>query len=187
MHSLNELAKSAVENYIEKKEIISPPGDFPQEYLIRKAGIFITLKKERELRACMGTYLPTQRNIAQEVIRNAIIAATEDYRFGPIKKDEIPLLSYSVYILEEPKLIEDKSELDPKKYGILVKTAPIAPSGEIDVSFNGHFPFKSGLLLPDLEGIDTVEQQIAIACQKGGINPREEKIVIYRFSVEKYE
>ncbi len=187
MHSLIELAKSAVENYIEKEETISPSGDFPQEFLIKKAGTFITIKKEGKLRACVGTYLPTQKNIAEEVIRNAITAATEDYRFGAVKKEELPSLSYTIYILGEPELVKDIKELDPKKYGILVKTDPLSLSDETDVVFNGRFPFKSGLLLPDLEGIITPEQQIAVACQKGGIDPEKEKVLVYRFNVEKYD
>jgi AmmeMemoRadiSam system protein A len=187
MHPLVELAKSTVENYIEKKEIISPPEDLPQEFLTKKAGIFITLKKESKLRACIGTYLPTKGNIAQEVIRNAIAAATEDYRFGTIRKDEFPSLSYAVYILGEPELVRDTKELDPQKYGVLVKTDPLSRTGEADVIFNGRFPYKSGLLLPGLEEIITPEQQIIIACQKGGIDQDKEKILIYRFTVEKYD
>jgi AMMECR1 domain-containing protein len=132
----------------------------------------------------MGTYLPLRQNIAEEVIYNAIAAATEDYRFGPIQDKELSSLSYIVYILSEPELVRDLKELDPKKYGIIIKIAPITPSG--NVVFNGHFVAKTGLLLPDLEGVDTTEQQIAIACQKGGINPLKEKILIYKFTVEKY-
>jgi hypothetical protein len=77
--------------------------------------------------------------------------------------------------------------VNPKKYGIIVKTLPIISAEKTDVVFNGHLPSKTGLLLPDLDGVDTVEQQIVIACQKGGINPEKEKILIYRFTVEKYE
>jgi AMMECR1 domain-containing protein len=87
--------------------------------------------------------------------------------------------------LNEPELVKDIKELNPKKYGVIVKTFPISPSG--DVVFNGRFVAKSGLLLPDLEGVDTVEQQISIACQKGGIDPLKEKILIYKFTVEKYQ
>jgi len=185
MHSLVFLAKEAVENYIKEGKIISIPEDFPNEFLKRRAGTFVTIEKNGNLRGCIGTYLPIRPNIAEEVISNAIAAATEDYRFGPIQKEELPYLSYTVYILSEPELVKDIKELDPKKYGIIVKTLPISETG--DVVFNGHFVSKSGLLLPDLEGIDTVEQQISIACQKGGINPFKEKILIYRFTVEKFK
>ncbi len=187
MHPLIELAKNAVETYIKEGRIISPPFDFPKEYLSKKAGVFVTLKKDGKLRGCIGTYLPTQENIAKEVIRNAISASTQDYRFGAVSQEDLPLLSYTVYILSTPELVKDKSELDPKKYGIIVKTTPYTtPDGE-DVVFDGRTPAKTGLLLPNLEGIDTPEKQILIACQKGGIDPEREKLIIYRFLVEKYD
>jgi len=164
------LAKEAIENYIEKGEIISLSKDLPKELLTQKAGIFVTIMKNGSLRGCIGTYMPTKENIAKEIIANAIAAAIEDYRFGPIQIQELPELSYSVYILNEPKLIKDIEELNPKKYGIIVKSGS-----------------KTGLLLPDLEEIDTIEKQISIACQKGGIHPGQEKISIYKFTVEKYQ
>lgn len=185
MHQLILLAKKVVETFIRERKIISPPKDLPNEFLIKKAGTFVTIEKNGNLRGCIGTYLPIRKDIAEEIISNAIAAATEDYRFGPIKKEELPCLSYTVYILGEPELIKDIKELDPKKYGIIVNTVPISPSG--DVVFNGHFVAKRGLLLPDLEGIDTIEKQISIACQKGGINPQAEKFLIYKFTVEKYQ
>ena len=164
------LAKKAVENYIKEGKIIEAPNDLPEEFLKRKAGTFVTIEKDGILRGCIGTYLPTKKNIAQEIIYNAIAAATEDYRFEPIQKQELPFLSYVVYILNKPELVEDIKKLDPKKYGIIVKSGA-----------------KSGLLLPDLEEIDTTEQQISIACEKGGINPDKEQIIIYRFTVDKYD
>ncbi len=173
MHPLVKLAKKAVENYIRKGEIISLPSDLPKEFLEKKAGTFVTIKKEGKLRGCIGTFLPTQENIAKEVIRNAIASATKDDRFLPISEKELPYLSYTVYILSLPELIKDLRKLDPKKYGILIKTI--------------NYPQKSALLLPGLEGIDTPEKQIFIACQKGGINPKRDKILIYRFSTQKYQ
>lgn len=204
------LVKLAVETFIKEGKIISLPANLPEEFLKRKSGTFITIEKDGNLRGCIGTYLPTKENIAKEIISNAIAAATEDYRFGPIREEELPHLSYTVYILGEPELVKDLKELDPKKYGIIVKTAPIPPTllrkvkragtyprpeGEArlkeaagtDVVFNGHLPHKSGLLLPDLEGIDTIEKQISITCQKGGIDPLKEKILIYRFTAEKHQ
>lgn len=197
------LAKEAVENYIKSGKIIEPPKDLPEEFFEKKSGTFVTIMKDGELRGCIGTYLPTKMNIAQEIIHNAVAAATEDYRFGPIQKTELPYLSYTVYILSEPELVMEVDpvkwaspkirkilfdRVNPKKFGIIIKTTPfVYPSGSEDVVFDGHVPFKSGLLLPDLEGIDTTEQQISIACQKGGINPGKEKIIIYRFTVKKYE
>jgi len=187
MNPLVLLAKSAVENYVREGKVISPPVELPEEFLKRQAGTFVTIEKAGELRGCIGTYLPLRQNIAEEIIHNAIAAVTEDYRFGPIQKEELPHLSYTVYILSEPELIKDISELNPKKFGIIVKTIPIASATGIDVLFNGHFVPKTGLLLPDLEGVHTMEKQISIACQKGGINPIKEKVLIYKFTAEKYQ
>jgi AmmeMemoRadiSam system protein A len=203
MHQLVLLAKSAVENYIKENKIISSLEDLPEEFLKRRAGTFVTIEKAGELRGCIGTYLPTRINIVEEIIHNAIAAATEDYRFGPIQKEELPYLSYTVYILSYPEPVKNIKELDPRKFGIIVKTGPFTyPSGsegekreqflfdlsnEKEVTFDGVIPYKTGLLLPDLEGVDTIEQQIEICCQKGGINPQREKIFIYKFTVEKYQ
>jgi len=185
MHQLVSFAKQTIEIFIRERKIISLPKDLPEEFLNRRAGTFVTIEKNGELRGCIGTYLPLRKNIAEEIIYNAIAAATEDYRFGPIQEEELPHLFFTVYILSEPELVKDLKDLDPKKYGIIVKTVPITPSG--DVVFNGHFVAKTGLLLPDLEGVDTIEKQISIACQKGGIDPLREKILIYKFAVEKYQ
>lgn len=186
MHNLVNLAKLAVESYVKDGKIILSPEDLPEEFLKRKAGTFVTLMKSGELRGCIGTYLPLWQNIAEEIIHNAIAAATEDYRFGLVAKEELPYFSYTVYILSEPELVKDISELNPKKFGIIIKTVAITYPDGTDVVFNGHTPLKSGLLLPDLENIDTVEKQISLACQKGGIDPEKEKIIIYRFKAEKH-
>ena len=187
MHVLVSLAKEAVEKYIKEKKVARPSIDLPKEFLEEKSGVFVTIEKDGELRGCIGTYLSTKENIAEEVIYNAIAAATEDYRFGMVEERELPFLSYAVYILSVPEPVKDIKELNPQKYGIIVKTLPILPSKQSDVLFNGSPSIKTGLLLPDLEGVDTIEKQIAIASQKAGINPLEEKIVIYRFTVEKYK
>lgn len=185
--TLPQLAKSAVETYIEEWKVISPPQDLTERFLKQRAGVFVTILKEGELRGCIGTHLPTKENIAKEVIYNAISAATEDYRFPPVQKPELSYLSYTVSILGNPELVKNNSELDPKKFGIIVKTSPLVASGERNVVFDGHLLSKSGLLLPDLEGVDTPEKQISLACQKGGIDPLKEKIIIFKFTVEKYE
>ncbi len=194
MNPLVNLAKQAVENYIKDNIVIIPPVDLPNEFLTRKAGTFVTIEKcassahpptRRELRGCIGTYLPTKENIAEEIIHNAIAAATEDYRFGSITIEELPYLSYTVYILSEPELAIELDpvkwaspkirkilfdRVNPKKFGIIVRSKT-----------------KCGLLLPDLEGVDTIEKQISICCQKGGIDPSREEILIYKFTVEKYQ
>jgi len=186
MHPLVFLAKSAVENYVKEEKIIEPPDSLPVKFYERKTGIFVTIEKDGRLRGCVGTYLPTRPNIAQEVIRNAIAAAKEDYRFGPIQSAELPRLSYTVYILTYPEPVKNKRELNPERFGIIVKTGPLAFPNEKNTVFDGITPYKTGLLLPDLSGIDTPEKQISLACQKGGIDPEKEKIFIYRFAAEKH-
>ena len=186
MHPLISLAKSAVENYIKEEKIIEPPRSLPVKFYERKAGAFVTIEKDGQLRACIGTYLPTRPNIAQEVIRNAIAAAKEDYRFGPIQPAELPYLSYTIYILAYPEPVKNQKELNHEKFGIIVKTGPLAFPNKKNAVFDGIAPYKTGLLLPDLPGIDTAEKQLSLACQKGGIDPEKEKIFIYRFSAEKY-
>lgn len=204
MNPLVLLVKEAVETFVKEGRVISPSDDLSAapgeprlwreefsrgefaELLKQKSGTFVTIMKNGKLRGCIGTYLATKENIVKEVISNTIAAATEDYRFGPIKKEELPHLSYVVYILNEPELVKDISELNPQKYGIIIKTTPITHPNT-SVVFNGHLPYKSGLLLPDLEGVDTVEKQISLACQKGGINALEEKVLIYKFTVKKFK
>jgi AmmeMemoRadiSam system protein A len=180
-----KLAKEAVETFIRENKVIEPKADLPEELLKKRAGVFVTIKKEGSLRGCIGTYLPTKENVAKEIINNAILAATQDDRFLPIQKGEIPYLEYVVYILEEPEPIKDLSELDPKKYGIIVRALPIKNSK--NVFFDGKTPPKTGLLLPNLEGVETKEKQLFYACQKAGIDPEKEKIMIFRFRAKKYE
>lgn len=173
MNPYTNLAKESVETYIKKGNTISLLRDLPKEFLEKKAGTFVTIEKQGKLRGCIGTFIPTRENMAQEIIHNAIAAATEDYRFGRIKREELPDLSYTVYVLNRLEQVGNVRELNPKKYGIIIKTA-----GD---------PIKSALLLPNLEGINTVEEQISIACQKGGIDPKNERIAVLRFTAEKYE
>ena len=173
MHILIALAKKTVEAYIKEGRIIKAEDNLIKEFSEKKAGVFITIEKNKNLRGCIGTYLPTRDNIIEEIIQNAISAATEDYRFGPIQENELPFLSYTVSILEKPELIKNRKELNPKEYGIIIKTL--------------NYPPKSALLLPDLEGIDTIEKQISITCQKGNIDQLKEEIIIYKFRIKKYE
>ncbi len=186
MNQYISLAKQTVETYLTERKIIEPPTNLPKEFFEKRAGVFVTIEQDKKLRGCIGTYLPTKINIVEEIINNAIAAATEDYRFEPIKKEELPYLSYTVYILSEPELIENINELNPKKFGIIVKTAPFAFPNE-DPVFDANISSKTGLLLPDLEGINISEEQFSIACQKAGINPKKEKVFIYRFTAEKYQ
>ncbi len=162
------LARLTIEEYIKNGRVIDVPPDTPLELVEKRAGVFVTLHKHGRLRGCIGTFIPTQRNIAEEIIRNAIAAATEDPRFPPVREEELPELEISVDVLSAPEEVEDISQLDPKKYGIIVESG-----------------FKRGLLLPDIEGVDTVEEQIEIAKRKAGIYPGE-PIKIYRFTVTRH-
>jgi len=125
---------------------------------------------EKKLRGCIGTFLPTKENVAREIIDNAISAAIHDYRFDPVSKSELDDLVYEVSLLNPPEQINSVADLNAKKYGVIVK------------SLNE----RTGLLLPDIEGVKTPQQQISIACQKAGIDLKVEKIELFRFTVEKY-
>lgn len=166
MHKLVKLAKDTVELYIKERKILRPNLEEYKEYLNVKKGVFVTLHKNSDLRGCIGTYLPTRDNIIEEIIMNAVAASTEDPRFPPISINELPSIEYSVDILEEPEEVSDINELDPKEYGVIVAKG-----------------FRRGLLLPDIEGVDTVEEQLRIAKLKAGINPSDNNVEIYRFKV----
>lgn len=165
---LARLAKEALEAYVREQRVIEPPHPLTSE-MKGRAGVFVSLKMEGNLRGCIGTYRPTTQNIATEIIRNAIQAGTMDPRFPPISEEELDRLVYSVDVLTEPEPVRDIRELDPKRYGVIVR--------------KGH---AAGLLLPDLEGVDTVERQLEIAKMKAGINPRDTKVDIYKFEVKRY-
>ena len=162
------LARETIENYIKHGKIIAPPLGIPKEMINQKAGVFVSLKKFGDLRGCIGTFMPTQENIAKEIIKNAVSAAVDDPRFSPVNASELEGLFISVDVLSAPEEVKDISQLDPKKYGVIVSSG-----------------YKKGLLLPDLEGVDTVEYQIDIARRKAGIYP-DEKVKLYRFEVKRY-
>ncbi|KPJ73106.1 hypothetical protein AMJ48_02495 [Parcubacteria bacterium DG_74_1] len=187
MNPLVSLAKQSVESFIKEGKIIEIPGDLPGDFLKKRAGTFVTIEKNGELRGCIGTYLSSRANIAEEIIHNAIAAATEDYRFGLITTEELPFLSYTVYILSYPEPVEDIKELNPKKFGIIVKSQGFSSGSDVIFNTAPEYYQKTGLLLPDLEGVDSAEKQISIACQKGGIEPQKEKVFIYKFTAEKYQ
>lgn len=140
-----------------------------EQLKVKKAGVFVSLKKDGVLRGCIGTTRPTTSSIAEEIVQNAISAGTEDPRFPPVGISELSTLVYSVDVLHTPEDISSSSELDVKKYGVIV-------------SHQG----RSGLLLPNLEGVDTVEQQIDIALRKAKIMPNE-KYQLQRFKVERHK
>lgn len=180
---LAKLAKKTVEEYVKNNKIIEPESvlDSDPEFLEKEAATFVTLKKNGELRACIGTYLPTQDHVAQEVVANAVGAATRDHRFGPVQEQELPELSYQVQVLSEPEPITGEDDLDPQQYGIVVKA--IIPQ-EQDVNLKQQT--KTAVLLPDLEGIDSPRKQISVACRKARINPDQFKVKVWRFTTEQF-
>jgi AmmeMemoRadiSam system protein A len=169
-----KLAKETIKHYLLTKKFIEVPNDLPAEMLNKRAGVFICFKNKGELRGCIGTFMPVYENIAQEIIQNTISAATQDHRFVPVDAAELKNLKITIDVLAEPEKVpeEEAEKLNPKIFGILVK------------SEDG---FKSGLLLPNLEGVNAVDEQISIACDKAGIDPYTEDFIIYKFTVERHE
>ena len=167
MHPLAELAKKTVETYVKEGKAPHPEELTPE--MRARAGVFVSIHKHGKLRGCIGTFEPQKDNVAEEIIANAIRSATRDPRFLPIAPNEFKELSYSVDILTIPQLIPSKDRLDPKRYGVIVEAGS-----------------RRGLLLPDLEGVDSADQQIDICRQKAGILP-DEPIKLYRFEVRRYK
>lgn len=169
-----QLARETVETFINTHEIPDyKERDYGSEKLNsefhdRKAGVFVSIHKHGALRGCIGTFLPTTDCIADEIVQNAIGASVRDPRFMPIRGDELSSLEISVDVLETPESVSDRSALDPKIYGVIVTSGS-----------------KRGLLLPDLPGVDTVEEQLSIACEKAGIDTSE-NYEIERFKVVRH-
>jgi AmmeMemoRadiSam system protein A len=164
-----ELARKAIEAWVnERRELAPEEIETEKKQLQEKAAAFVCLKKQGGLRGCIGTFQPTREDLAEEIVSNAISAACRDPRFPPVSKDELDELDISVDVLSEPELVHDASQLDPHRYGVIVR--------------RGN---RTGLLLPDLEGVDSVEEQLEIARNKAGISPHE-PIQLYRFTVDRY-
>jgi AmmeMemoRadiSam system protein A len=168
-HPLVQLARRTIETYVcsghKLKPDEAPPG-IPGE----PAGAFVTLHRASngELRGCIGTIEPTQESLVNEVINNAISAATRDPRFPPVSQKELGDLRIDVSVLYPAECIESVAELDPKIYGVIVQRG-----------------WRRGLLLPDIEGIDDAQTQVRYARMKAGIGPTE-PVELQRFKVEKY-
>ena len=164
-----QLARASLEAYVRDGRRIAPPDDVPQELLTTRAGCFVSLKVDGQLRGCIGTIEPTQTNLAREICANAISAGTRDPRFSAVQRDELDDLVYDVDVLTapEPTTLEG---LDPSRYGVIVSCA------------DG----RRGLLLPDLDGVDTVDEQVRIAAQKGRINPDFDDYRLQRFEVVRH-
>lgn len=164
-----KLARYSLETYINTGKCANMPEELPPEMLERRAGVFVSIKKYGQLRGCIGTISAVTQSIAEEIMRNAVSAGTEDPRFSAVTSSELPNLVYSVDVLSEPETIRSLDELDVKKYGVIVQSG-----------------YKRGLLLPNLEGVDTVKEQVSIAKQKAGIKP-EENCKLERFEVVRHK
>jgi AmmeMemoRadiSam system protein B/AmmeMemoRadiSam system protein A len=167
MSPLARLAKETVETYVKEGKTIRPKELTPE--MKESAGVFVSIHKLGGLRGCIGTFEPQRGNVAEETITNAINSATGDPRFPPIGPHELKDLDYSVDVLTRPVPVDDKDKLDPRQYGVIVECG-----------------WRRGLLLPDLEGVDTVAQQIDICRQKAGIAPHE-PIKLHCFEVKRYK
>lgn len=163
-----KLARESAEYFVKNGREMEMPDWVPSELLKARAGAFVSVHKFGALRGCIGTIAATKENLALEIIHNAVSAVSEDPRFEPVTEDELKYLDINVDVLGEAEKISSPAELDVKKYGVIVQSG-----------------YKRGLLLPDLDGVDTVEQQIAIARRKGGIAPGE-KVDLFRFEVVRH-
>ncbi len=168
MHPLVKLAKSTIELYIREGKVLQVREEDLTPEMKEQAGVFVCLKIRGMLRGCIGSFQPTESDVAHEVVQNAISAATQDPRFQMVRANELDTLEYSVDVLTPPERIHDSRELDPRRYGVIVRSGG-----------------RRGLLLPDLEGVDTVEYQISIAMQKAGIPPGQ-PVELSRFEVKRY-
>ena len=171
-HPLVELARRTIETFVRTGKRIAPPRELSDD-MVQRAGAFVSLHRGGELRGCIGTIQPVEANLAAEIIQNAISAATRDPRFPSITPEELEGLDVKVDVLGEPEPIQGPDELDPKRYGLIVESV-------------AH-PWRRGLLLPDLEGIETVEQQMYwTRVHKAGIRDPSEPVRMYRFEVRRY-
>ena len=168
MHPLVQLAKQTIESYVREGQSPPPPVELIPE-MQEHAGVFVSLKIGGMLRGCIGTFSPERETVAEEIISNAIRSATRDPRFPPVSPDELGDLEYSVDVLTKPELVESEADLDSKVYGVIVESGG-----------------RRGLLLPDLEGVDTVQHQIEICRAKAGI-PANAPVKLSRFEVKRYE
>jgi AmmeMemoRadiSam system protein A len=164
-----KLARLSLESYIKTNKRIKLPDGLPDDLLIRRSGTFVSLKKYGQLRGCIGTISPVTDCVATEILRNAISSGTEDPRFPAVTEDELTELVYSVDVLAAAEQIKSIKELDVKRYGVIVTSG-----------------YKRGLLLPNLEGVDSPEQQISIALQKAGIK-QNEAYTMERFEVVRHK
>ena len=162
------LARQTVERFVRDHQTPALPDGLPAELTGTRAGAFVSIHKQGRLRGCIGTIAPTQSCLAEEIVQNAVSAATRDPRFDPIRPEELEWLEISVDVLGAPEDVASEAELDVKRYGVIVCRG-----------------MRRGLLLPDLDGVDTVEQQVDIARRKAGIGP-DEPVKLQRFEVVRH-
>lgn len=161
-----EIARMTIREYVINGRI--PTVEEVPRFESGMAGCFVSLHSGGALRGCIGTIFPTKESIAAEIIRNSVSACSEDPRFDPVDSSELDGLEINVDVLNPPAPVESRKDLDPRLYGVIVTSG-----------------IRRGLLLPDLDGVDTVEDQLAIACRKAGIHPSE-RYEIQRFTVTRY-
>jgi AmmeMemoRadiSam system protein A len=170
-HPLVLLAAQAVEAFVRNREIIAPPVDFFEQHpeAHRRAGAFVCLKARGQLRGCIGTTEPSRETLAVEIVENAVAAAARDPRFEPVRPDELAELAIIVDVLSTPEPVADETRLDHRRYGVIVRSGA-----------------RHGVLLPDIEHINSVREQVATARLKAGIGS-EEPAELFRFEVERYQ
>lgn len=167
-HPLVQLARQTISTYVKEGRKIDQPSQLTPE-MKQKAGVFVSLHRRGQLRGCIGTFRPTTDSVAEEIIRNAIESSTQDPRFPAVREDELNDLEISVDVLGEPEPVKTIKELDAKKYGVIVKAGA-----------------KKGLLLPDLPGVNTPEEQISICRRKAWID-ESEPVELFRFEVKRFQ
>lgn len=163
------LARASIESFVREGCCITCPKDLSPELVNKRAGVFVSLHKGKDLRGCIGTIEPATDSIAHEIIRNGVLAASKDPRFSPVCEHELDYLSYSVDVLSEPEKISSPQELSPERFGVIVTKG-----------------YRRGLLLPNLEGVESVEEQLFIAKRKAGIDPFDTDVKLERFEVVRH-
>lgn len=167
MHPLVKLAIQSVGHFIETGKPLPCPDPLPDNFK-QKAGAFVTIRNQGSLRGCIGTLTPKYKNLAEEIIKNAIRSASEDPRFDPVEKIELPSLTISVDVLTSPEKINDLETHNIKQFGLIVR-------GEK----------KQGVLLPDLDNIKSANQQLKVCLKKGGFKD-DDTYELFRFEVKRF-
>lgn len=166
-HPYISLAQESIHHYLNHHEKLSCPEPLTKD-MESRSGAFVSIKKLKQLRGCIGTLEPCEPNLAMEIIENSLKAALHDPRFSPVTAEELQDLTYSIDVIRPLEKISSVEELDPHTYGLVVRS-------------NG----KQGVLLPDLEGVDSAEEQIQICRAKGKI-PEDDPVEMYRFKVDRF-